>query len=311
MWVHTTPTMSDTAIDLRRRGYHQEYSKMAASSMKEVFDITPYPWQLAIITHLLSMVVPCSGISPAPVLLVRPTGGGKSSVRDVYSVMNGSISLTITPLLALGADQDEKISLKAKQTSGTVASVHLDEIRRKSDQQELVCLIQALPDKSHTTLFIFSSPQAILNKSFLWLDLIDWLIAHGRLSMVCVDELHLFVHFGMTFRDEFKALTPVLFSKLKVQGSNTRSSILILFMTATCTKSIVDTVEKIVGFMFDKQSKVFWPRPEEMQHRQVLLDVNYTTQALHVFKKRTQTLLKHSTLESILCILTLLLLLIV
>ena len=70
-------------------------------------------------------------------------------------------------------------------------------------------------------------------------------------------------------------------------------------MTATCsTKSIVDTVEKIVGFMFDKDSNVFfWPRPDEIQHHQVLLDVQYSTQVIHVFKKRTQTLLKHSTLE--------------
>jgi hypothetical protein len=265
--------------------------------MEEVFGTTPYPWQLDVITHLLSMVVPGSGIPPAPLLLVRPTGGGKSSVRDVFSVMNAGISLTITPLLALGADQDEKITLKAKQSSGTVASVHLDELRSKSDQQDLVDMIKALPEDSHTTVLLFSSPQAILNKSFLWLELIDWLIVNERLSMLCVDEVHLFVHFGMTFRAEFKSLTPVLFSKLRVRGSNTRSSIPILFMTATCTKSIVDTVEKIVGFMFDKDSNIFWPRPDEMQHRQVLLDVQYSTQALHVFKKRTQSLLKHSSAE--------------
>jgi superfamily II DNA helicase RecQ len=147
-------------------------------------------------------------------------------------------------------------------------------------------------------VLLFSSPQAILNKSFLWLGLIDWLIAHGRLLMVCVDEVHLFVHFGMTFRDEFKELTPaVLFSKLKGRVSNARSTIPILFMTATCTKSIVDTVEKIVGFLFDKDWNVFWPQPKEMHHHQLLLDVQYSTQTLHVFKKRTHGLLKHSSSE--------------
>jgi superfamily II DNA helicase RecQ len=289
--------MSETAIDLRRRAYQQRCSEMVSLFMEDVFATTPYPWQLNVITHLLTMNIPGSGIDSGPVLLVRPTGGGKSSVRDVYSVINGGISLTITPLLALGADQDEKITSKAKQTSGTVASVHLDELRSKSDQQELVDMIKALPEDSHTTVLLFSSPQAILNKSFLWLELIDWLIANGRLSMVCVDEVHLFVHFGMTFREEFKALTPALFSKLKVRCCNTRSTIPILFMTATCTKSIVETVERIVGFMFDKDSNVFWPQPDEMQHRQVLLDVQYSTQALHVFKKRTRNLLKHSSLE--------------
>jgi superfamily II DNA helicase RecQ len=69
------------------------------------------------------MPIQDSGIFPAPVLLVCPMGGGKLSVWDVYSVMNGGVSLTITPLLALGVDQDEKISLKAKQIAGTVVSV--------------------------------------------------------------------------------------------------------------------------------------------------------------------------------------------
>ena len=270
---------------------------MASSLMEEVFQTTPYPWQLDVITHLLCMSIPECGIFSAPVLLVCPTGGGKSSVCDVYSVMNGGVSLTITPLLALGADQDQKITLKAKQTAGTVVSVHLDELRSKSDQQALVTMIKALPDNSHTTVLLFTSPQAILNKLFLWLELIDWLIAHGRLLMVCVDKVHLFIHFGVTFWDKFKALTPVLFSKLKVCGSNTQSTIPILFMMVTCTKSIVKTVEKIVGIMFDIHSNVFWPLPDKMQHCQVLLNVQYLTQALHVFKKRTQGLLKHSSSE--------------
>ena len=68
-------------------------------------------------------------------------------------------------------------------------------------------------------------------------------------------------------------------------------------MTATCTRSIVDTVEKIVGYIFNKDLNVFWPQPDEMQHRQVLLDVQYLTQALHVFKKRTHGLFKHSSSE--------------
>jgi superfamily II DNA helicase RecQ len=122
----------------------------------------------------------------------------------------------------------------------------LDKLCSKSDQQGLVKMIEALFDDSHTMVLLFSSPQVILNKSFLWLGLIDWLIAHGRLSMACVDKVHLFVHFGMMFRDKFKELNPVLFSKLKVRGSNTRSTTPILFMTASCTKSIVGTGEKML-----------------------------------------------------------------
>jgi superfamily II DNA helicase RecQ len=117
---------------------------MAVWFMEEVFETTPYLWQQQVVAHLCCMPIPDSGVQLAPVLLVRPTGGGKSSVRDVYSVINGEFSLTITPLLSLGADQEEKITQRAKQTHGTVISVHLDEIRSLHDQQQLILELKAL-----------------------------------------------------------------------------------------------------------------------------------------------------------------------
>jgi superfamily II DNA helicase RecQ len=72
------------------------------------------------------MGLPQSRLQAAPVLLVQPTGGGKLFVRDVYSVMKGGVSLTICPLLSLGADQEEKFNLKALDSTGPVVSIHLD-----------------------------------------------------------------------------------------------------------------------------------------------------------------------------------------
>ena len=42
---------------------------------------------------------------PAPVLLVKATGGGKALVCDIHSVMFRGISLTIVPPIALGVEQ--------------------------------------------------------------------------------------------------------------------------------------------------------------------------------------------------------------
>ncbi len=116
------PTIHDrqTAMDARCR-------ELSSDAMSTVFGKTPYEWQLDTLVHLAKMKLPRSGVSPGAVLLVRPTGGGKSSVRDVHSVMNGGVSLTITPLLSLGADQENKINSIAKQTSGPVVAIHLDE----------------------------------------------------------------------------------------------------------------------------------------------------------------------------------------
>jgi superfamily II DNA helicase RecQ len=146
------------------------------------------------------MNVPKGGIDCAPVLLVRPTGGGKSLGRDVYSILNAGVCLTITPLLSLGADQVEKIGLQANNSFGSIAAIHLDEIQAKHQQQAIVKAILSQPKSSNTTTFLFSSPQALVKEGSVWIGLIDQLIASERLTMVCVDEVHLFVHFGLTFR---------------------------------------------------------------------------------------------------------------
>jgi hypothetical protein len=66
---------------------------------------------------------------------------------------------------------------------------------------------------------------------------------------------------------------------------------------ATCTKSIVETVEKIIGFSIDKDLNVFWPTPAEMQHCQVSLNIQYSTQVLSVFKKKSEPLLEQSSID--------------
>jgi superfamily II DNA helicase RecQ len=127
--------------------------------------------------------------------------------------MCAGFSLTIVPPLSLGADQEEKLTLRAEHAEGTITSVHLDKIRSVADQELLISKLKLLPNKSSATVVLFSSPQAMLDKKFLWLDFLNWLIDNNRLSLVCVDEVHLFAHFGMTFREEFKLSTPALFNK--------------------------------------------------------------------------------------------------
>jgi hypothetical protein len=163
-------------------------------------------------------------------------------------------------------------------------SIHLDEICALLDQNAIVAKIKALPAEGHTNIIFISSSQAFVNKKFPWSDLaVDWLIKNDSLFMVFVDEVHLFTHFGMTFCNKFKELTPFLFDKVKVAGSasKTKMKIPILFMTAPCTKSAVDVTSTITGLTFDTNVNVFWPPPLKMKHCHVLLEkVQYSTSAL-------------------------------
>ena len=136
-----------------------------------------------------------------------------------------------------------------------------------------------------------------MTKNFPWSVFIDWMIENNRLSLVCVDEVHLFVHFGLTFRDEFKGLGPVLFDKLKVPGNGTVTTIPLLFMTGTCSPTIVSSLQRLIGIHFNTAHNVFWPLAAEMQHRKVFFEVNYTTQVVKVFKNKLGPLLKRSTVH--------------
>jgi hypothetical protein len=191
--------------------------------------------------------------------------------------MKGGVSLTICLLLlSLGADQEqEKFNLKALDATGPVLSIHLDEIRSLTNQQLIVDNIMGLSAQTHNMLvLLFSSPQAICNKTFLWQKLIDWLIVNNRMPMVCEDEIHLFIHFSMIFQDEFKELTSLLFKKLIARSSTTRTKVLlVLFMTATCTKCILSTIQVISGLIFDTKVNV---SPDDMGHQHVFLDFQYS-----------------------------------
>jgi superfamily II DNA helicase RecQ len=176
----------------------ESFKHLSKVAMHDVFGRIPYEWQAEIISHLSMMKTNGTFIRPGAVLLIRPTGGGKSSIRDVYSVMWAGVSLTITPLLSLGADQTEKIRKNTSQNGGPVHSFHLVKLRCPQAQRLLSERILSLSVDTHTTIFIFSSPQALVDNK-AWRTMIDSLIAKRLLSMLCVDEVHLFVRFGLTF----------------------------------------------------------------------------------------------------------------
>jgi superfamily II DNA helicase RecQ len=242
--------MVDPLTDPYRLAMRQRLSSIIEWKAQGVFNATLYPWQTEVIQQMGLMRIPNSGVACAPLLLVRPTGGGKSMVRDVFSVLNAGVSLTITPLLSLGADQEEKVNSKSNTMYGAIAAIHLDEIRAKHEQESIINDILSQSTLTNTTTFRFSSPQAITKQGSLWMGLLEALIAKNRLSMVCVDEVHLFVYFGLTFRKEFKQLKS-LFNRLKVcnkkqsidsskKSEICQTKIPILFMTATCSNFVVE-----------------------------------------------------------------------
>jgi superfamily II DNA helicase RecQ len=117
-----------------------------------------------IISHLSTIKKRDTSVCPGAVLLIRPTGGGKSAARNVHSIMCTGVSLIITPPLPpLGEDQTQRMRQNASLNGGSVHANHLDELRCSQAQQLLSERLLLLLVDIAITIFLFSSPQAIVN----------------------------------------------------------------------------------------------------------------------------------------------------
>jgi hypothetical protein len=105
-----------------------QLAEVIADSFHAFHGFLPKPWQVQTCQHLLRSIID-DPPGAVPILLCRPTGGGKSAVRDCASfAMGGGVCLTIVPLLALAGDQTTKIR-KAAERQEAIRVYNLDEIK--------------------------------------------------------------------------------------------------------------------------------------------------------------------------------------
>jgi hypothetical protein len=263
--------------------------QLAVLSMQNAFGRTPYDWQANVLCHLNKMTTKKSQVHPAPVFLCQPTGGGKSMVRDAFAAGQGGVTWSVSPLLSLGADQETKINQNALQGDGGIVAIHLDHYRSQEQQQALSDRISGLTMNSATTVIILSSPQAICNNPIYQL-LFQLLIDKSLLVLFCIDEAHLFVQFGLWFRDEFLSLKQHVFQKLS-RGGN-KSIVPILFMTATATETIINQITLLTGLSFDTSLNVFWPTPLQMRRRVCTIKFYITNRIMETVKALVTPLYK-------------------
>ena len=156
---------------------------VATSAMESVFGKTAKAWQKEAILHSASMH---HSNSCQPLPLVRPTGDGKSVVRNTFAALACGVTITICPLLSLSADQCRKLQC-CNQDVGPVAAFHSDEIRTKQSKEKLQELLLALPNNTNKTMFLFCSPQTLLNDNH-WMRLIRRLIHRKLLRMFAMNQ---------------------------------------------------------------------------------------------------------------------------
>ncbi|MGH9469731.1 MAG: RecQ family ATP-dependent DNA helicase, partial [Terriglobia bacterium] len=123
------------------------------------------------------------------VLLVMPTGSGKSLCYQLPGIARGGTTLVISPLIALMEDQAAKL----KERGFAVDRIHSG--RARSDSRR-VCM-EYLSGKLQ---FLFIAPERLRVDGF------PEMLAKRPLSLIAIDEAHCISQWGHDFRPDYRRL---------------------------------------------------------------------------------------------------------
>lgn len=239
-----------------------EYKTEFNTKCIETYTKQPYQWQTDVGGSMLRWIH--TKDTAIHQLCIRPTGGGKSLLFTTVAACLGRITVCITPLLSLGADQTIKHQFNTRAKSKELNSLHLDEVPKGDMELILKSLLCTAPSSS---ILVYTSPQSLVTKDTGRSAFLDFILQNRHLlAMIVIDEIHLLTDFGRSFRTEFNMLKSELFEEVK-------ASTPMLFLTATCTKSVKSSFEELIGVTCND---VHWPSAVEMMNRNVRIDVLYT-----------------------------------
>jgi len=192
----------------------------ARALLKSVFGYDDFrPGQAEIIAAVLA---------GEPVLAVMPTGSGKSMCYQLPAVLDGRLTLVVSPLIALMRDQVQQMRLLG------VAATSLNS---QNDAAENLLARRAL--RAGELRLLFVSPERLLMDG-----LIDELRG-ARLARLAIDEAHCISEWGHDFRPEYRELG---------RAARLLGGAQVIAFTATADKA---TRADIARRLFDTEPRVF------------------------------------------------------
>ncbi|MGK3982147.1 ATP-dependent DNA helicase RecQ [Sorangium sp. So ce136] len=175
------------------------------------------PWQREAIDALLG--------GAGRVLVVAPTGGGKSLCYQLPAVALPGTTLVLSPLISLMEDQ-----VRSLDARGIPATFVASSLSREENGRRLAAL------RRGEYKLVYAAPERLALDGFLEA------LAASRLSLVAVDEAHCIVQWGHDFRPDYLRIGAAI-ARLRPPR--------VLACTATATPDARDEIIRRLG----------WPLP--------------------------------------------------
>uniref|UniRef100_A0A182QCV6 ATP-dependent DNA helicase n=1 Tax=Anopheles farauti TaxID=69004 RepID=A0A182QCV6_9DIPT len=196
------------------------WSVKARHLLQTVFRLENYrPQQLRTINALMA---------GNDVLLLAPTGGGKSLCFQLPALLSAGVTVVISPLISLMEDQVwslERINVAARLLCSTTDKTAITQIHKTLSEK-----------RSPDFKLLYVTPER-LSKSKRFMTALQKCYNNGHLDRFAIDEVHCCSQWGHDFRPDYKFLGVLkeMFPKTPILG-----------VTATATTRVIDDVQQML-----------------------------------------------------------------
>ena len=244
-----------------------------------------FPWKSSVLSALKStfkmqslrpLQASCinATLSKKDVILIMPTGGGKSLCYQLPAVLSSrGFTLVISPLVSLMEDQllaVKRLGIKSATLNASSSREAVNHTHALMTQQPPP---QAAGDSSTASplKLLYVTPEKIA-KSKRFMSKLEKSHQSNLLSRIVIDEIHCASQWGHDFRPDYKIL-----GILKRQFPSTP----ILGLTATATSKVLEDVKSMLSLReclvfrasYNRPNLFYEVRPKGSVHRTLMEDI--------------------------------------